>query len=149
MTPPSKGGIHTNNSAKGEDYRRTTVCIDSYENGVPVGRLYNRCLPDGKEFLGVTNFLLEMERALDRTDFPRAFTKLRQFTAPAEIRHDLPLNEQRKGAISTFIVRILFRQNASWQGSVLWQEGKQEQYFRSVLELILLMDNALNYEKIS
>ena len=40
-------------------------------------------------------------------------------------------------------VRILFRQNASWQGSVLWREGGQEERFRSALELVLLMDSAL------
>ena len=133
-----------NQIVKGEDYRRTTVCIDSYESGVPSGRLYSRCLPDGRAFHGVTHFLLEMERALDTTDFPKAFTKLRCFTAPSEPTGTFPAAEQRKGAISTFTVRILFRQNASWQGSILWQEGSQEQHFRSVLELILLMDNALS-----
>jgi len=37
----------------------------------------------------------------------------------------------------------MFRQHASWQGGVLWVEGKAEQSFRSALELILLMDSAL------
>ena len=138
-----------NISPKGEDYRRTTVCIDSYKNGVPAGRLYNHSLPDGKEFLGVTGFLLEMERALDEADFPKAFTKLRSFTIPPETRPDLPASEQRKGAISTFTVRILFRQNASWQGSVTWLEGKQEQSFRSALELIFLINSALEQEAIA
>ena len=40
-------------------------------------------------------------------------------------------------------VRILFRQNASWQGTVLWSEGSQEERFRSALELALLLDSAL------
>ena len=31
----------------------------------------------------------------------------------------------------------------NWQGSVTWVEGKREQSFRSVLELILLIDSAL------
>lgn len=137
------------NVVKGEDYRRTMVCIDSYEKGVPVGRLYNRCLPEGKDFHGVTQFLLEMEKTFDDLDFPKAFTELRKFKEPSEIKPVLPMAEQRKGAISTFTVRILFRQNASWQGSVFWQEGKQEQCFRSVLELILLMDNALSYDSAS
>lgn len=135
--------------ARGEDYRRTTVCIDSYENGIPSGRLYSRSLPEGKAFHGVTRFLLEMEQALDETDFPKAFTELRHFITPSEGKTAARVNEQRKGAISTFTVRILFRQNASWQGSILWQEGRQEQFFRSVLELILLMDNALSYGAVS
>jgi hypothetical protein len=44
---------------------------------------------------------------------------------------------------------VLFRQNASWQGSITWMEGKQEQSFRSALELIFLMNSALEYQKAS
>ena len=131
--------------SKGEEYRRTTVCIDAYENGVPTGRLYNCHLPEGKKFHSVLHFLQEMENILNETDFPGAFTALRRFVVPSESKGTMPAAEQRKGAIATFSVRILFRQNASWQGSLLWQEGGQEVCFRSVLELILLMDNALSY----
>lgn len=31
----------------------------------------------------------------------------------------------------------------SWQGTVLWSEGGQEERFRSALELALLLDSAL------
>ena len=134
---------------KGEDCRRTTVCIDSYENGVPAGRMYNRYLPEGKAFYGVTQFLLEMEKMFNDTGFPKAFTELRRFTAPPDTKAAFTAAEQKKGALATFTVRILFRQNASWQGSVIWENGRQEQYFRSVLELILLMDSALEYEDVS
>ena len=51
------------------------------------------------------------------------------------------------GRLAPFIVRILFRQNASWQGSVVWVEGRQEERFRSALELVLLMDSALTAQK--
>ena len=43
----------------------------------------------------------------------------------------------------TFIIRVQHRQNASWQGSVQWVEGGKEQHFRSALELIKMMDEAL------
>jgi hypothetical protein len=48
--------------------------------------------------------------------------------------------------LSTFAVRVMFRQNASWQGSVTWVEGKREEQFRSVLELLLLVKSALDQE---
>lgn len=38
---------------------------------------------------------------------------------------------------------MIFRQHTSWQGVVIWLEQQMEQSFRSVLELILLMDSAL------
>jgi len=41
-------------------------------------------------------------------------------------------------------VKVLFRQNASWQGSIAWLEGKREESFRSVLELLLLIDSAVS-----
>lgn len=42
-----------------------------------------------------------------------------------------------KGA--TFLVRINFRQNASWQGVVYWLEGKKTVAFRSSEELAVLL----------
>lgn len=133
----------------GEEYRNTTVCIDAYENKTPIGRIYNSGLPDGTEFHGVTQFLLEMEQVLDATAFPKAFTELRVFASPTGNESNPAPSEYRNGDEATFIVRILFRQNASWQGSLTWLEGKQEQAFRSVLELILLLDSALSYKKAS
>ena len=49
----------------------------------------------------------------------------------------------RRGNLATFAVRIMFRRNSSWQGSVTWMEGDQQENFRSVLELLLLIDSAL------
>lgn len=47
----------------------------------------------------------------------------------------------------TFVIKIVDKQNATWQGSVNWVEGKQEKSFRSALELIKLIDGALDIEK--
>jgi len=135
--------------AWGAEYRTTTVCIDSYESGVLRGRFYNPYLSGGKTFSSMTQFLLEMEKALDAMDFPKAFTATRTFAPTPDISSGLPDVEYHSGTEATFVIRVLFRQNASWQGSVTWLEGQQEQSFRSVLELILLMDNALGYEQAS
>lgn len=134
--------------AWGEEYRTTTVCIDSYEEGVMTGRFYNRYLDSGKPFNSLTQFLMEMEQTLDRMDFPKAFTTTRTF-APPPPGIDSGQTDQtlKTGAAATFTIRVLFRQNASWQGTITWMERKQEQSFRSVLELILLMDNALSNQE--
>jgi len=135
--------------AWGNGYRLTTVCIDSYENSELCGRFYNPYLSGGHSFQSVTQFLLGMEQALDAMDFPRAFNTVRTF-APAPDHEAGSLDaDYAPGKQATFTVRVLFRQNASWQGSVTWMEGRQEQSFRSVLELILLIDSALNIEKAS
>ena len=132
----------------GNAYRQTVVCVDSYENGVPAGRFYNPFFPEGKTFSSLTQFLIGMENALDEMNFPQPFAAVRSFAAPADPWPERRVEEEkREGKVATFALRILFRQNASWQGSVTWLEGEAEQSFRSVLELILLMDSALRGEK--
>ncbi len=128
----------------GEEYRTILVCIDAYRDGVPQGRFYNPYLSKGRTFSNLMRFIQGIENTLDQMDYPRAFSAIRTFAAPATLP-DSPCVETHMytGQLATFAVRILFRQNASWQGSVIWQEGRQEQTFRSVLELVLLMDSAL------
>lgn len=53
---------------------------------------------------------------------------------------------------STFLVEVKFQRNATWQGTVKWMEEKKTQDFRSMLELIKLIDETLHNsdeEKIS
>ena len=47
----------------------------------------------------------------------------------------------------TFILNIYNRQNATWQGSVTWVEKKEKQQFRSALELLKLIESALDEEE--
>ncbi len=127
----------------GEEYRTTLVCIDSYRESVPQGRFYNPYMEAEQSFQSLTQFLQGMESVLETMDFPKAYTAIRTF-APMPRHSTGPPGQCQPGKQATFAVRILFRQNASWQGSVTWLEGKQEQSFRSVLELILLMGSALD-----
>ncbi len=43
----------------------------------------------------------------------------------------------------TFVVRVQYTQNNSWQGSITWTEKNLTENFRSALEMMQLMDNAL------
>lgn len=43
----------------------------------------------------------------------------------------------------TFIVRIISQENATWQGQVTWLDRDQTETFRSMLELIRLIDGAV------
>ena len=44
---------------------------------------------------------------------------------------------------NTFVVKIVSQQNSTWQGSVTWTEEKKVQNFRSALELLKLIDGAM------
>ena len=44
---------------------------------------------------------------------------------------------------ATFVVRVLFRRNATWQGTISWKEKRCQVSFRSFMELLLLMHEAV------
>lgn len=43
----------------------------------------------------------------------------------------------------TFVIHVLDTQNMTWQGTVTWLDGKHQQPFRSLLELVKLMDSVI------
>jgi hypothetical protein len=43
----------------------------------------------------------------------------------------------------TFVVKIEFCQHGTWQGQVIWAEENRTERFRSALELLRLMDEAM------
>lgn len=131
--------------ARGNQYRANRVCIDSYQDGVLMGRLYNPASDQEIGFRSMSQFLLGMEGLLDQMNFPQSFAAARSFTdlAPELSGGITPMTAEPVGALGTFVVRVLFRQNASWQGSVIWEETEREENFRSALELLLMMDGAL------
>lgn len=117
--------------------------MDSYEAGIFRGRF---CGPDRqiRSFGSLSQFLVMMEEMLEQTNEPQSDTARRSFSAllqpapGASLPGSIP-----RGAQATFELQILFRQHTSWQGMILWKDRHREQSFRSVLELILLMDSAL------
>ncbi len=122
---------------------KTIICIDSYQDGVPVGRIYNPVF--GVEtFKSMSQFLLKMETMLDDAKMPQSSTTKRTFFNIADtLGADPSPSQSRRGELATFELRVIFRQHTSWQGVVTWLETQMEQSYRSVLELILLMDSAL------
>lgn len=129
----------------GELCRTTVLCIDSYEQGVPVGRFYNPGCGRTCVFHSLTQFLIEVEQMLDDMGLPQSFTAGRSFTPRRDGRLSRWEGERpMSGELATFSIRFLFRQNASWQGSIRWMEGGKEEHFRSALELILLLESALS-----
>ncbi|MCR5032143.1 MAG: hypothetical protein K6A92_04715 [Lachnospiraceae bacterium] len=56
--------------------------------------------------------------------------------------------QEKRGDKGTFIVQVQYRQNATWQGKVIWADENKEEHFRSALELIKMIDSALTREGI-
>jgi len=131
-------------SIRGESQRTMLFCIDSCESGVPKGKIFTAANPDGRNFACLFDMLNIAQHDLDDMNFPQSFSEIRKFV-PGKgcISEDTEANRVKCGELATFTVKVLFRQNASWQGSVSWIEGGVEESFRSVLELIFLMNSAV------
>lgn len=111
--------------------REALIKVSSYHNGVLDGCLQHPRL-DGKaiiqslsQMILLLNDLLEME-ACPGSPFPL-----------------LPLENENEKYKAVFRIQILFRENYTWQGRLVWQDENQETVFRSVIELIQLMDEIL------
>lgn len=126
--------------------RKIIICVDSYEDDVLKGRFCD-ISQQVQQFSSWSQFLLKMEQMLDEMQLPQSYTTLRRYRIPLQ---GLPEGWNAKavrGGQATFELTVIFRQHTSWQGILFWREGKMEHSFRSVLELVALMDSALQGRK--
>ena len=132
-----------------QENKTILIYVDSYHQGTLQGRFYNPILNEGHSFESLSQFITKMEQILNGSEFPKAYSSARTFSPQTEQPPEPSGIVYEDGKLASFALRILFRQNASWQGSILWLDNNQEQRFRSVLELILLFDNALTQKQAS
>ncbi len=130
------------------DVRTFLLYIDSYDNNIPVGQYHNLCREELVEFHSLAQLLLKLDHSLDVDNMPQSFNKVRTFFPlngyGLETRADA---SPRSGKMATFAVHVLFRRNASWQGTLTWLDEGRVQNFRSVMEMIALMNSALENVK--
>lgn len=124
--------------------RQFFLCIDEYNNGEPSGRLYSGVSQKTFRFSALLPLLRELDSTLDRETAAERFDTYRSFSPTDQVR----AGEWREvshtpGRIATVIVRVHFRQNATWQGEAVWMEEKKTRCFRSALELLFLIDSAM------
>lgn len=120
------------------------LAVDGYENGVLRGLFYRPCCRTSGRFSSLTQLLLRLEQTMNVEDCPQSFQANRSFFPLREVWGDGGGERNfRNGQQATFVLQILFRRNSSWQGSLTWVEGRQTEQFRSVLELIGLLNSAV------
>jgi hypothetical protein len=54
------------------------------------------------------------------------------------------VNATKKKKKTVFFIQITDTQNASWQGTITWADGRKAENFRSALEMIKLIDSAVS-----
>ena len=145
-----------------------TLCVDAYDAARQEGVLYHQYTGSPIRFHSLLEAFGQMEAFFDEICFPQAAMVLRSFFVDrraaagalqnSQVMPELPEFNRKemiemesfedvkkhRGTDATFVIRVQNRQHASWQGEVTWIDGQKKEYFRSALELVRLIDGALN-----
>lgn len=128
------------------------LCVDRISRHRMTGRLYHRYSKQVIPFVSGEQAVFLMEQLFDSLQFPYPSTLERSFSeelksAPTSRQERLMNDEDllsRHGDLGSFIVRVQHRQNSSWQGTLTWMERDKTVHFRSIWEMIKLVESALN-----
>lgn len=129
------------------------VCVDGVENGDIYGRYFHWYKKEETFFLNSAMLFSEVEQFYDIIGYPQAAMRTRNFIererekVPAKehmtVIYDSQTLMQFRGKLATFLVGVTSRQNASWQGDVVWMEQQIRKHFCSDMELVVFVDDAV------
>lgn len=151
-----------------ENGRTFMLRVQKQPDGQMRGKIHNLYLEQPQSFSGLADAILQIDAMMDKLDCPQAVTKHRSFCASEkEMKNDSVAQKEaykqwlQEGRTMVqqywkeqslqpsscdsqiFYIHVRFRQHSSWQGEVAWKQGKQKIPFRSVLELLHLLQSAL------
>ena len=125
-------------------YRKAVVCLDDYQSKIPQGRI---CYPGIEQaicFEGVMELMQGMEYIQELMGIAKTGVEYRTFgTVDHAAQKMTPVEMNAKGKMATFLLHIVGRNSCSWQVTIYWMEAEKEENFRSVLELLWLLNSAL------
>ena len=131
------------------EMKTTLIKVYSYHNKCMQGTITNPFFEKDMVFENVMQLITMVERISDSLFFPQKTMELRQFADNETVQKadsfDFVTTSDFNNLlpVATFELEIIFRQNASWQGNIVYAEKVLSSSFRSVLELLSLMDSVL------
>lgn len=131
---------------------KVLVCVTSYSEGEIQGTIYNDYYEKKISFISTTELINGLESLYNSLSFPQKFMETRSFGVKRLVKRARKNKEAdkvyeeiaHKDGIANFSIHVKFRMNADWQGEICWLEKGIRQNFNSTLEMIKLMDSALN-----
>lgn len=134
-----------------EAFKTSIIAVDSYNSVDFTGKLYNPFYKQCVQIKSFQQLIKELDTLMDEIGCPMSGMEKRTFIKNfhSDERALFLTNKTQapRGKAGTFAIRIQYRNNASWQGTVKWLDGDAEEYFRSVLELFWLLDSAMNVDE--
>lgn len=130
-----------------------SVCVNELREGCPVGVLYNKYSSEPLNFRNVFDLMQLMEKTMDYCQYPQSSTRTRTFGSDDyQIREKKKVEQmvkadeilEKSGELATFVIHVKYRQNSTWQGDIFWAEKQEKVNFRSALEMLKLIDSALD-----
>lgn len=134
------------------------LCVNGCRDGELNGEFFHGYGETPVPFASTGQMVHRMEQFYDWLRFPFPGTNMRSF---GEEKHFERLVKERKkimtddellsrhGDIGTFIIRVQHRQNSSWQGRITWMEKDKTISFRSIWEMVKLIENAVDTVSVS
>lgn len=129
---------------------KVLVTVTVYHGYDFQGDIYNGFYEQHIPFRNSFEMIDVMESLFDELSFPQASVMGRSFYKQEKKRSA----QQKSGECmknngppcrkTKFIVHVHYRQNATWQGTIQWVDENKTQNFRSALEMLKLMDEALS-----
>lgn len=129
------------------------LCINKIEGPHWQAQLYHGYSREPIQVHSVEELVFSLEKIYDYLNFPHATTDGRIFQGEKKQAQRTPERKKvmqdeellsKHGDLGTFIIRVQHRQNSSWQGRVTWMDQDKTMYFRSIWELIKLVESALD-----
>ena len=127
------------------------LCIDAVSEYGVQARMFHPYIENPVFIQDLGILPIKIADYFEIVNFPQASTVIRSFfplkEAVCEREADIKMTKEKiqrkRGENSTFVINVLHRQNATWQGQLHWVEKNKSQNFRSALELLKLIDSAL------
>lgn len=130
------------------------IFVDSSEHCEIAGYLYSPFYERYSKFSNALELLVQMSEMFDDLKFPQSsveyrsfYNKRSQIDSGEGVESFMSEAIQKENVQAKFVIHVQFRQNATWQGTIEWLEENKTQRFRSTLEMLKLMEEALSNGK--
>ena len=122
-----------------------TLQVVSYHERCLKGILSGALFEGEFMFRSAIELLCLLENLMDQAKVPQRNEEPRVFRSASQpVGKEMKTGEEKEPVIASFQLSVMFRQNATWQGSLFWVDRGLEAHFRSVLELLNLINSALS-----
>jgi len=137
-----------------------TIALLSYENGVICGHLHSPVLKKSIQFHNLTELILIMDQIMKDLNIPEYderyhhviiknqlldveldYQELKQDNFEKYLNRSLMYPKKSK---DIFMVKVMYRQNNTWQGKITWLRTNRVRFFRSELELANLIYSVID-----